>query len=43
MGVEQGWGDIMRAQSRHWLDYDAISLAVLLIGIIIVELLVLSI
>jgi hypothetical protein len=33
----------MRVQSRYWLDYDAISLAVLVIGISIVELLVLSI
>ena len=52
MGVEQGWGDIMRVQSRYWLDYDALALVVLvtgisivdlLIGISIVELLVLSI
>jgi hypothetical protein len=33
----------MQAHARHWLDYDAIALAVLLIGLGIVELLVLSI
>jgi hypothetical protein len=33
----------MRAQSRHWLDYDPVALAVLVIGIGFVELLVLSI
>jgi hypothetical protein len=33
----------MGVQSRYWLDYDAIALAVLVIGISIVELLVLSI
>ena len=33
----------MRARSRHWLDYDSISLVVLLIGIGAVALLVLSI
>jgi hypothetical protein len=33
----------MRVQSRHWLDYDSVALAVLVIGIGIVELLVLSI
>jgi hypothetical protein len=43
MGVEPGWGDIMPVQSRYWLDYDAIALAVLVIGISIVELLVLCI
>jgi hypothetical protein len=33
----------MRARSWHWLDYDSISLVVLLIGIGAVALLVLSI
>jgi hypothetical protein len=33
----------MRVQGRHWLDYDPIALAVLVIGIGIVALLALSI
>jgi hypothetical protein len=33
----------MHVHSRHWLDYDPIALAVLLVGIAIVELLALSI
>jgi hypothetical protein len=33
----------MRKQGRHWLDYDPVALAALVIGIGIVELLVLSI
>jgi hypothetical protein len=33
----------MRVQRRHWLDYDSVALAVLVIGIGIVELLALSI
>jgi hypothetical protein len=33
----------MRVQSRHWLDYDPVALAVLVIAISIVELLALSI
>jgi hypothetical protein len=37
------WGNIMRVQSRHWLDYDSVTLAVLLIGMGIVELVALSI
>ena len=37
-----GYG-VMRARSWHWLDYDSISLVVLLIGIGAVALLVLSI
>ena len=32
----------MRVQGIHWLDYDPVALAVLLIGLSIVELLVLS-
>jgi hypothetical protein len=34
--------DMLRTHNRHWLDYDTVALAVLLIGIGIVELLVLS-
>jgi len=37
------WGNIMRVPSRHWLDYDPVALAVLLVGVGIVELLALSI
>jgi hypothetical protein len=37
------WGNIMRVHSGHWLDYDSAALAVLVIGIGIVELLALSI
>jgi hypothetical protein len=33
----------MRVQSRHWLDYDPVALAVLIIGIGIVALLAFSI
>jgi hypothetical protein len=33
----------MHAQRRHWLDYDPVALAVLLIGIALVELLALGI
>jgi hypothetical protein len=33
----------MRVQSKHWLDYDPVALAVLVIGIGIVALLALSI
>jgi hypothetical protein len=33
----------MPKKSRHWLDYDPVALAVLVIGIGMVELLVLSI
>jgi hypothetical protein len=33
----------MRVQGRHWLDYDPVALAVLVIGIGIVALLALSI
>jgi hypothetical protein len=33
----------MPAQSRHWLDYDAVALALLVIGLGAVELLALSI
>jgi hypothetical protein len=33
----------MRGQSRHWLDYDSVELAVLVIGIGIVGLLALNI
>ena len=36
-------GGVMRVQSRHWLDYDPVALAVLVIGIGIVALLALSI
>jgi hypothetical protein len=35
--------DVMRKQGRHWLDYDPVAFAALVIGIGIVELLVLSI
>jgi hypothetical protein len=35
--------DIMARYNRHWLEYDAIALPVLLVGIGIVELLALSI
>ena len=34
---------VMRVQSRHWLDYDPVALAVLIIGIGIVALLAFSI
>jgi hypothetical protein len=33
----------MHAHARHWLDYDSVALAALLVGLSIVELLVLSI
>jgi hypothetical protein len=33
----------MRVQSRHWLDYDPVAVAVLIIGIGIVALLAFSI
>jgi hypothetical protein len=33
----------MRAQRRHWLDYDPIALTVLVVGIGLVELLAFSI
>jgi hypothetical protein len=33
----------MHAQDRHWLDYDPVALAVLVIGIGLIELLALSI
>jgi hypothetical protein len=33
----------MHAHTRHWLDYDPIALAALVVGLGIVELLVLSI
>jgi hypothetical protein len=33
----------MHAQRRHWLDYDPVALAVLLIGIALVEILALGI
>jgi hypothetical protein len=36
-------GGVMRVQSKHWLDYDPVALAVLVIGIGIVALLALSI
>ena len=36
-------GGVMRVQSRHWLDYDPVALAVLIIGIGIVALLAFSI
>jgi hypothetical protein len=35
--------DIMLSDNRHWLEYDSVALAVLLIGIGFVELIVLSI
>jgi len=37
---EQG-GDIMYMQRRYWLDYDPVALAVLVIGIGMIELLAL--
>jgi hypothetical protein len=33
----------MRAQSRHWLDYDPVALIVLIVGIGVVALLALNI
>jgi hypothetical protein len=42
MALEQQM-DIMPAGYRYWLDYDAVALAVLFIGMGIVELIVLSI
>jgi hypothetical protein len=33
----------MHAQGRHWLDYDPVALAVLVVGIGLIELLALSI
>jgi hypothetical protein len=35
--------DGMRAQSRHWLDYDPVALVVLIVGIGVVTLLAVSI
>jgi hypothetical protein len=32
----------MRASDRHWLDYDSVALAVLMVAISILELLVLG-
>jgi hypothetical protein len=34
--------DVMFSDCRHWLEYDSVALAVLLVGIGIVELIVLS-
>ena len=42
MAFQQRMG-IMLFDNRHWLDYDPVALAVLLIGIGCVELIVLSI
>ena len=42
MAFGQGM-DIMLSDNRHWLEYDPVALAVLLIGIGFVELIVLSI
>jgi hypothetical protein len=41
--VPATWGNIMRVHCRHWLEYDSVALAVLVIAIGIVELLVLII
>ena len=35
--------DVMLSDYRHWLEYDSVALAVLLVGIGFVELIVLSI
>jgi hypothetical protein len=37
------WRNIMGVHCRHWLDYDSVALAVLVIGIGMIELLALSI
>jgi hypothetical protein len=37
------WENMMRVPNRHWLDYDSVFLAVLMIAISILELLVLGI
>jgi hypothetical protein len=34
---------IMRENRRYWLDYDSVSLAILMVGIAVVELLAFSI
>jgi len=36
-------GTIMREYKRYWLDYDSVSLAILMVGIAVVELLAFSI
>ena len=41
-GVRIGM-DVMLSDYRHWLEYDSVALAVLLVGIGFVELIVLSI
>jgi hypothetical protein len=41
-GVRIGM-DVMLSDYRHWLEYDSVALAVLLIGIGLVELIVLRI
>jgi hypothetical protein len=41
--ISPTWKNSMRIPSRHWLDYDSMALAVLMIAISILELLVLGI
>jgi hypothetical protein len=44
IGVTAGDGmDVMLSDYRHWLEYDSVALAVLLVSIGFVELIVLSI
>jgi hypothetical protein len=40
--VRIGMMDVMLSDYRHWLEYDSVALAVLLVGIGFVELIVLS-
>jgi hypothetical protein len=42
-GCKQVEGSVMYAHSRHWLDYDFVAFAALVIGLGAVELLALSI
>jgi len=37
------WKNLMRIPPRHWLDYDSVALAVLMVAISVLELLVLGI
>jgi hypothetical protein len=38
--ISPTWGSSMRIPLRHWLDYDSVTLAVLMTAISILELLV---
>ena len=42
LGGSSNRDDVMLSDCRHWLEYDSVALAVLLVGIGFVELIVLS-